>query len=196
MRIKILLCLLVLFFSASQVLAIENDIGFSRISPASPLYFLKTVRENFELKMALTPHVKLIRQLEFATRRLREAKTLIFQDPDLIPPTLEKYTMHLKTLPDKGLIEKEVAIRVKESLNIHLQVLLQEMYYLTPNLRAKIAIRSAMNKIIQRADATTKAKAPICDLFSKEATSSSVILNEAEREMLLERGNKCRTVSP
>ncbi len=84
MRFKILIPLLLVIFSCNNVFAIENDIGFSKITPDSPIYFLKALRENFELKLALTPHVKLVRQLEFATRRLREAKTLVWQNQDLI----------------------------------------------------------------------------------------------------------------
>lgn len=195
MRFKILIPLLLVIFSCSNVFAIENDIGFSKITPNSPIYFLKVLRENFELKLALTPHVKLVRQLEFATRRLREAKTLVWQNQDLIAPTLQKYGLYLNNLPDKDLQDKEVATRIKESLGVHLQVLLQEMYYQSSSLRAKMSIRAIMNNIIQRADVSAQVKVPICDLFLKEATMSAT-LNQTEKIVLLDRANKCRTPLP
>ena len=83
---------------SAEILPTGNDIGISKITPASFFYFLKTIRENLEMKMALTPHVKQIRLLEFATRRLREAKSLIGIKEDLISPTLERYWFHINSL--------------------------------------------------------------------------------------------------
>ena len=177
------------------VYALENDIGYSKIHPASPLFFLKTIRENLELKLAFTAHVKRIRQLEFATRRLREAKSLILINQDLIPPTLERYASHLNTLADKELLDKEVATRIKESLGIHLQVL-QQMHDQPSSDRAKIAIRSAMNRVILRADVPDDAKYLICNFFAKEASSSARLpdgqaLNQTEKVVLTQRAQKC-----
>lgn len=172
------------------MLAAQQDlVGYSKIHPASPFYFLKTVRENLELKFALTPRVKLLRQLEFATRRLREARTLIVMNQDLIPPTLERYISHLNTLPDREQKYEEVSIRVKESLVIHLEVL-QQIYLRASSLRAKMAIRSAMNKIIKRADLPIFAKLPVCIFFAKEASSSA--LNQTEQVVLQERARNCQ----
>ena len=47
-----------------------SSIGYSRLSPNSPLYFLKAVREIVELKLAATEKVKVLRYMEFAERRL------------------------------------------------------------------------------------------------------------------------------
>lgn len=88
---------------SAQMAPTGNDIGVSKITPASFFYFLKTVRENLEMKLALTPHVKLIRQLEFATRRLRETKSLVGGREDLIQPTMERYWSYINSLPDKDL---------------------------------------------------------------------------------------------
>lgn len=170
------------------VYAIENDIGYSRIHPASPFYFLKTIREDLELNLAQTYHVKELRQLEFATRRLRETRTLVPINQDLIQPTLERYNAHLKTLYDQNLIDSEILTRIKDSLSIHLAVL-QQIYPEVSNPRAKMAIRSAMNRIIQIADVPNFAKLSVCNYFNKEASSSS--LNQTEKFVIKERTQKC-----
>ncbi len=190
MKINIALALIAWIFlsSCSSVYAQDNDIGISLIHPATPFYFLKTIRENLELKFALTPRTKFFRQLEFATRRLRETKALISKNEDLIPPTLEKYSSHIKTLPDKDLEDEEIQIRIKESLVVHLETL-QKIYDQVSNLRAKIAIRASLNRIIQRADVPVFAKLPICTFFAKEASSAA--LNQTEKVVLEERAIKC-----
>lgn len=190
--IKISLILFIFLISIPYILyplyAQTPDIGYSKISPSSPMYFLKGVREDLELKLALTPHVKRLRELEFATRRLRETRTLISSDEDLIPPTLERYIFHLNTLSDQDLQDEEITARVKDSLVIHLGVL-QQIYADVSSDRAKMALRSAMNRIIRRADVPTYAKVPICQFFLKEASSSA--LNQTEQVVLKTRSQSC-----
>lgn len=190
MRITIVLTLsfLLLFTSCSSAFADEGDIGYSKLHPASPFYFLKTIRENLELKFAQTTHVKNLRRLEFATRRLREAKTLIPINQDLITPTLERYIAHLNSLTDKHQQNDEFAQIIADNLRIHLQVL-QKIYDQAVSLRAKMSIRSAMNRIIQRADLPNDARLPVCNFFVREASSSG--LNQTEKIVLIERSNNC-----
>lgn len=193
MRISIVLSLLILlvFSSCGTAFAYEGDIGYSKIHPASFFYFLKTVRENLELQFAQTTRVKNLRILEFATRRLREVGTLVNINQELIPPTLEKYAALLDRLTDKHQKNDEFATVLQNSLSVHLEVL-NKLYQNSSNLRAKMAIRSAMNRVIQRADVPNSAKTPICNLFIKEASSSS--LNQTEKAVLSERGEKCLKV--
>lgn len=204
MRIFILIALSIfIFLSGNIVFATEasfsatysatlaptgNDIGVSKITPSSPIYFLKTIREVIEMKLALTPHVKLIRQLEFATRRLRETKSLVGGREDLIQPTLERYWFHIHSLPDKDLKDTEVAVRIKETLTVHLEVL-EQIYDKITSKSAKMSIRTAVNRIVQRMDVPLFAKFPACTFLRKEATSSA--LTEPERQILLERANNC-----
>lgn len=172
------------------------DIGYSRIDPLSPIYFLKTVREDLEMMVALTPRVKLLRELEFATRRLREAKTLLEKsagpfsgkNEDLIPPTLERYNSQINSIQSEKLKDQEIIGRIKESLVTHIDVL-QKMYVLSKNLRTKMFIRSSMNKLVSRSDVENSSKMSICNLFLKEASSSS--LNQAEQVILKDRGQIC-----
>lgn len=199
----IVIVLAVLILSSSSVFAQEatfsatysaqmsptgNDIGVSKITPASFLYFLKTVRENLEMKLALTPHVKKIRQLEFATRRLRETKGLVGTQEELIQPTLERYWSHISRLSDKELQDSEIAIRVKETLTVHLEVL-QQIYGKITNKSAKMSTRAMINRIVQRTDVPLYARFPACKFLQKEATSSA--LTEAEKEILLHRADNC-----
>lgn len=183
MRITIVLALTLfwmVFLGSCNTLYATEDIGESRISPASPIYFLKTIRESIELKFAATPRVKMIRELEFATRRLREVKSLIPTDhQDLIEPTLERYWYHLQNLPEKLELE---------TLAIHLETL-ERVYNQVSNTRAKMAMRAAINRLVNRADLPRSAKLPACTFLINEASSSS--LTEVEKAILLERAQKC-----
>ncbi len=171
---------------------LDGDIGYSRIHPASSLYFLKAVRENIELSLAGTPRTKMLRRLEFAIRRLRETRTLLTVNQDLIPPTLEKYVGHLNSLTDKHQTDDEFGLILKNNLVIHLKFL-QEIYDQSSSLRAKMFIRSTMNRLIQRADTPEFARIPICNFFNKESTSSS--LNQTEQIVLAERAQKCLKIN-
>lgn len=181
-----------LFTSCNTVLAndLRNDIdiGQSRIHPASLFYFLKAIRENIELKFALTSRVKMLREMEFAIRRLREVNALVTINQDLIQPTLESYNAHIKIIPDIDLDDTEISVMTKNNLVVHLKVL-RHVYDKASNLKAKMAIRSAMNRIIQRSDVPVFAKVPVCNFFIKEATSSS--LNQTEKFVLQSRAQKC-----
>lgn len=191
MRVILFLVSCILFLVSFSPAFATEDIGSSRIYPASPFYFLKTIRENIELKFAATPRVKLIRQLEFATRRLREVKSLVGnKSEDLIVPTMERYWYHVQSLPDKDLKDKELVARIKESLSIHLQVL-QTVYSQLSNPRAKMAIRATINRLVGRADLPHSARLQACIFLTKEASSSA--LNETEKAVFLERALKCKT---
>lgn len=173
----------------TPVYALDNDIGYSKIHPASPLYFLKGVREVLELKFAGTTRIKMLRQLEFATRRLREARTLIRDhNEELVPATLERYIAQFNELTDQHAQNDEVGIRIKESLAVHLNVL-EQIYSQTSSLKSKMFIRSSLNRLIQRADVANPSKVPICQLFANEASSSA--LNQTEQTVLSERVEKC-----
>ncbi len=195
MRIIILplvffLSALIFLVSCNTAYAFENDIGQSQIHPVHPFYFLKTVKEGLEMSLALTPRVKSIRNLEFATRRLREAKTLVpMQRQDLIEPTLERYWYYISQLHDEDLKDQEVAVSIKQSLVIHLKTL-EKIYSQVSNPRAKMSIRSTLNRLMGRGDIPDDARLPVCNLFIFEA-STAANLNETERIILTERSQKC-----
>ncbi len=190
MRLTIVLALMLFLFStAGVVLAVTQDqIGQSRLEPSSPFYFLKTIRESWELKFAPTPRVKWLRQLEFATRRLREVKSLLVKNQELIAPTLEKYKSHIDSLPDKDLTDSEISTRIKESLAVHLEAL-QVIYHQASTSRAKMAIRATISRIVKRVDIPNYARIPACNFLAKEASSSA--LNQTEQAVYLERAKNC-----
>ncbi len=197
---KVTLIIFLLTFQFSlltfPVYAQAPDIGQSRITPASYFYFLKAVKENWQLKFAKSTSAKTLLYLEFATTRLREAKTLLLLRPELVQPTLERYMAELNRLPDKHQDKDEIALKIKEELNIHLAAL-EQMYPVASSLTAKMAIRSVMNRFIKRADVLSSAKLPVCTLFSQEASSSA--LNQIEKMVLAARAEDCRksiTASP
>lgn len=178
MRIFLVLIIFISWFFTNPVFAEENDIGISKITPDSIFYFLKTVREDVELRLAFTPHVKLVRQLEFATRRLRETKSLVGTHEDLVQPTMERYWYHLSKVP----------VVDSATLITHLKVL-QNLYGRLTNTQAKLSIRSTINKISNRLDLPTFAKIQICSFLQKEATSSA--LNQTEKAIFWERARDC-----
>ncbi len=168
--------------------ALESDIGYSRLDPASPFYFLKTVREELELKLALTPRVVRLRNLEFATRRLREARSLVNKNEDLIPATLERYLFYLKNLPEGYVADEEYLTKFRTSLTIHPKVL-QQMYDSLSSAPGKTAVRSTLNRMIQRTDVQPEAKREVCQFFTEEASSSG--LTQTEQVLLRERAKNC-----
>ncbi|MDP3758398.1 MAG: hypothetical protein Q8Q86_01655, partial [Candidatus Daviesbacteria bacterium] len=124
------------------------------------------------------------------TIRLREVNTLLSLRPDLVHPTLERYMGELNRLPDKHQVNDEVGFKIIEAIDTHLKVL-RQIYPETASPKVKMALRSVMNRLIQRADAQSSAKLPVCALFSREASSSA--LNEVEKGVLTDRANKCFT---
>lgn len=161
-------------FFISPAYAQGDNIGSSRIDASSPLYFLKSVREILELKFADTNQIKAIKQLEFATRRIGEVKSLAGTSrEDLIEPTLEKYAWHLDKLNGN------------ENLSAQMNVL-QEVFKVVSDPKAKRSIRLAIFRISEKFVAP---RLSACSFLSKEASSSA--LNEVEKVVLKERADKC-----
>lgn len=213
MRITIILAVLVLsaylFLGfCGSVLAQGGgpEIGKSLIHPAHPLYFLKRVREVLELKFAPTSEVKSIRYLEFAQRRIREVRSLVeARRPDLIAPTLEHYFANLqKVLGLTDLKDEAKAGQVADIIDIHLQNL-EDIYSKIDHEAARRSIRTTIFRVFEwnnllkerldlklqaiLADKLSGSQVKVCHFLAKEASSSA--LNEVEREVLLERAQKC-----
>lgn len=210
-KFSFLIIIFVLFFFVTPISAQEDNIGTSRINPASPLYFLKSVKEMVELKFAKTTSAKAYRQLEFATRRIREVKSLsVTSRQDLIQPTLEMYFQHIKEL--NGVLtltdEREVA-RASKEIPMHMDIL-QTEYLQVTNEDAKRSISLTVNRlseweqeIITRLDLLKEAsvagkfresKLSGCNFLSKEASSSA--LGEVEKYVYKERVIKCLQINP
>ncbi|OGE38401.1 hypothetical protein A3B45_00840 [Candidatus Daviesbacteria bacterium RIFCSPLOWO2_01_FULL_39_12] len=215
MKIIIVLTSVVLFgviflIPYNQVLAlsvdqIDNYVGASIIHPAHPLYFLKTIRENFELKFAANPKTAVIRKIEFLTRRIREVKSLMhYQRPDLISSTLEKYAKILDDISGMDTQKRDVVNMAQDEVANHLVILIKR-YTQLENNRAKISFRRTISRISQWNIEMTKRlntggytdlakkqiqlNLPACQFLSKEASSSA--LNDVERVVLKKRADKC-----
>lgn len=187
--LSILFSTLIFLGSCNLAFAESSEIGLSRIHPATPLYFLKTVRESIEMHFARTPKVKRIRQLEFATRRLREVKALISVNrEDLIESTLERYWSAINSLPDKALEDKEIASLIGGTISSHMSAL-EQIYGQIKNPKAKMALRAIVNKFAGRADLFSQTRSSVCSFLSKEASSSA--LNQTEQQVLKERAVRC-----
>lgn len=141
------------------------------------------------MHFAQTSRVKTIRQLEFATRRLREVNSLIsINRQDLIEATLIRYWSHVQTLPQEGIEEADLTASIGENLKIDLQFL-EGIYHQLSNSRAKLAVRSTINKLVQRKDLANEARSSGCSFLTKVASSSA--LTEAERAIYSQRAQKC-----
>lgn len=193
--------------SCNTALAYENDIGQSKIHPASPLYFLKSVREILELKFAGTSNIRGLRHLEFTQRRIREVDSLVsVNHQELIPPTLENYWFNLGKV--SGLLsfkDKALANQVFDQIRRQL-IVLQKLYETVEKQEAKRSIRTTIYrisdwnmKLLDRLDLADRAKIVpkltisqtlACNFLAKEASSSA--LNEVERVVLSQRAQKCR----
>ena len=193
------------------VYAQTDALGQSQINPSSTLYFLKAVREVIELKFAATTNTKAFRQLEFATRRIREVKSLV-KTPrqDLIEPTLYRYLYHLQEL--NGLVnlkDNDSAAQVIDVVGLHMTIL-QAVYDQVSDLRSRMSIRVTVNRLSEwdqqligrldlvkqtsLIDKVTALKLSGCNFLAREA--SSPVLNEVEKTVLSERAQKCLILKP
>lgn len=183
-----------------------DDLGQSQITPASPLYFLKSIREILELKFAGTTNIKALRRLEFATRRIREVNSLVGTSrEDLIEPTLARYLSELEELRGVANIKDEgMAADVSRTVIMQMDAL-QGAYDPVSDSKGKRSIRATINglskwqqQLIDRlnlvkqtamAQRVTYSKLSGCNFLSKEASSAA--LNEVERVVFAERAEKC-----
>ncbi len=205
LRIGLLSVILASSFLIHPVYAQDDGIGQSRLTPASPLYFLKSVRELLELKFAGTAHLKAVRELEFATRRIREVKGLVASRQDLIEPTLYQYLSHLEIfLGWADLKDPVFAAKVSREISGQMNVL-QIVYGQVSERRALMSIRAIVRnvsdwdlKLINKLQLSGRAEPTVevlvsrlsaCKFLSQEASSSA--LNEVEKVVLLNRAKKC-----
>lgn len=205
-KFSINLIVLLLLLFTFPAFAQASDIGKSRITPASPLYFLKSIQEIWQLKFAKTPEDRDFNRLKFLTRRVAEVKSLIGTPrEELIEPTLEKYWFQFRELQSiTNLKDWDTAKQVSYQVMAHLDNL-QRVFPQVSNQRAKKSIRLIVNRISEweggfmgqvelfgqltfTAD-ITNSRLSGCNFLSKEASSSA--LNEVEREVLAERADKC-----
>jgi hypothetical protein len=188
------------------------EIGQAIIPPNSPIYFLKMIRENLELKFSKpnSDTEKVIQYMEFAQRRLREVKTLIVKNhQDLIEPTVQKYRNNLeiagRVSPDNSIVMSELsAIRAR-----HLDVLMR-LYDETgdPNgkrlMRAtiidisednasvldKLKGREPLEERVQELEPQIKIRQlPACQFMVREASSSA--LNQTEQFVMHQKAVDC-----
>lgn len=182
------------------------DIGESLIHPASPLFFLKALREKIEFALAGSTEVKAQRQLEFSQRRLREINALVKKNrQDLMDSTLERYKFHLSEAQNLSNSREDLTAKVGEATARHLDVL-QRVYDQVGNPRAKQAIRAAVErneehirKLLQKLSLveqqklirqTAKRQAMACIFLEREASGSGI--NDTERQYLGQKVKDCQ----
>lgn len=204
--IVITIIIFIISIFVTPAFADEPNLGYSRITPASPLYFLKSVREILELKFAGTAHIRVYRQLEFATRRIREVKSLAqTSGEDLIEPILIRYLSDLQDLNSVlTLSNEDIASRMTATVILHMEAL-QAVYRQVSHPRARMSIRTTIFRLSEweqdfadklykltkpyLAEKVILSKVSACNFLSKEASSSA--LNEVEKVVFLERAQKC-----
>lgn len=198
--------ILLSLFIIQPVYAKEYGIDFSQINAASPVYFIKSFKESLELKLANYSKAKGLKYFEFAGNRIDEVKSLTYvKRPDLIPPALEKYWSSLsKVLGLVNINDQVTGPYLLDGVGGHI-ITLSQLQNQTDDKKARIAIRSAMNRIsnwnkdfFEKLNTDEKGKLraeitayqlTICNFLSKEASSSA--LNQTEKFVLQERVKKC-----
>ncbi|MBI2330542.1 hypothetical protein HYU94_04050 [Candidatus Daviesbacteria bacterium] len=214
-KFKIIVFILLFTFHFSlftfSAYAHDDNLGEARIHPASPLYFLKSVREILELKFAGATHIRALRNLEFTTRRIREVKSLVKTSrQDLIEPTLERYWATLSEL--KGLVnlKDEITVSQVSGAAASQMAALQDIYYQVSDPRAKRSLRTAINRVSEweqqmivqlnlfkqysQAQQVMTSKLSACNFLAQEASNSA--LNEVEKTVWSQRAQKCLTPTP
>lgn len=219
MRISIVLTLSVVslaYFSAYQSIFAQSatpsakmeigkvEIGQSVISPHTPLYALKTVKESFEMFLSQTSNVYQARQLEFSIRRLREINTLIAQKrEDLTPNLIEHYLQQIQNyLHIEG---DTLETRIKKSAETSRQMeVLYNLYNKSQNLDARRVIRWAIIRLeeenrllieeikgsnLEVSDKLNLSQTLICEFLDKESKSQE--LNQSQQVITAEYVTNC-----
>lgn len=205
-KIIILVAIFICFLLIFPVLVQGADIGQSQITPASPLYFLQSIREILELQFVGSTQVKAKLELEFATARIREVKRLVnTTHQDLIEPTLYQYLYHLQEFISLANF-KDADFAAQASKNITGQMAdLQTVYGQVSDTRALLSIRSIINrlskldlKLIDKlnlagrrlpAEQVSNSRLSACHFLDKVASSSA--LNEVEKAVFVKRASDC-----
>lgn len=181
-------------------------LGESLISPASPLYFLKALREKIEVLIDGSQETRAMRQVEFAQRRLREVSSLIKHNrQDLIPRTLEQYKSHIANIENITNGNEELQVKASAALSVHLDSL-EQLYGTTGDSKALMAIRSTIQAVEEHSrellaklslvkqqeliGKIAKAQAIACNFIIRESKSSA--LNDTERAFLSETAVTCQ----
>lgn len=182
------------------------EIGTSLITPSSPLYFLKALRERVELMLSSKKSQKINKHLEFAQRRLREVSSLIKSNhQDLIEPTVEQYKDFIVELDSLATNDNSSKSVIALSLARHLDIL-QRFYDSVGLPQAKMSIMSAIEKaegynreLLAKLDLAEQQKligeialrqALACKFMAREASSSATI--EPARQLLGQKVSACQ----
>lgn len=174
---------------AQDIDAQDIDVGYSQIHPASPFYFLKGVRESLEMALAQTPRVRMLRQLEYSNRRLRETKSLLREKrEDLIQATLERYWYHFNEVLIFRPRDEDLTLTIRHYVDIHLKEF-DKIYNQLSSQTAKMAIRANINRLMEKSDVSGEVRVFGCNFLLKESSSSA--LTEVERMVLGERAESC-----
>ncbi len=164
-----------------NVFASGSELGFAKISPASPFYFLEVIREDLEMKLSFKYPAKIQKQIEFSKRRIQEVNTLTLSNSqDLIAASLENYKSSLSSIPQAPLTEPLLKAQLSDLLTDYPQV---------SNTQARMAVRAAINQLSLRKDLSKADKLPACDFLKTEASSSA--LSQTEVFVLTQRAEKC-----
>lgn len=184
----IAICILsVLLFIFLRVSPAGNSALFG-LTPDSQFYFLKAAKENIQLSFTSLPREKMYMRLEFANNRLSEARDLIWEDQDLIQPTLERYIAEVNSLPDQYQEKDQLGLKVRDNLAVHVQTLIL-MSDEAGSIQARAAIRYVISRLSRREDLSLTSRSNICTFLTKEASSSA--LNDVEKTVLAKRARNC-----
>jgi len=130
---KILFSLVVLslLIGGYSVLAQNNNLPSSGITPDSPFYFLKSWKETIQLFFTFGAENKAKQYLHLADVRLAEYQKMVEKGKtEIAQRTLDKYEKQLnhalekiEELKNKGKDTKDISQKVEDTLNKHIEVL-------------------------------------------------------------------------
>lgn len=159
-----------------------DSVGYAKLSPASPFYFLEVIRESVEMKLSFKQPAKIQKQIAFSQRRIQEVNSLaLSHSQDLIAQTLENYKSNLSSIPQVGGGDALLADQLADLLAVYPQVI---------NTQGRMAIRAVVNLLGERADLPKAIKLPACAFLAQEASSSA--LNDTEKFTLIQRAKQCQ----
>lgn len=200
----IIFILLSVAYNLSPVFA-ASELGQARINAASPLYFLKSAKEIFQLKLAKITQQEANLRLQFADARLEEVNSLIHTPNEgLIEPTLNRYLANLGELGSiVDLGSNKVQVQFVPMVITNMKVL-QAEYYQISDSRAKRSARATINNLslwdlnlikkltvlkkYSLAEQVKESRLSGCRFLEKEASGAA---SEVEKEILQRKAEEC-----
>lgn len=169
-----LMIFLIFFLGSASVIYVFST---PQISPSSPLYFLQTIKEGLEMKVAFSMQSKAAKQLEFATRRVKETENLVGEEEDRIQTVMERYWNNFQTSLNFNKSAKDKLTQINQTIESNLNDL-DKIYPALSSEKAKRGVRATVSRLAFSPDIDLNIRHTGCNILQKQASDSALTQSE------------------